>query len=452
VDLKTGRGSFVLKHLSLDREHESAVFSMEKTRNRLDLAFRGLLTQETLDRVFEQPPLHVAWLRGDAKAQLFFDDPGRSTATGALSAAAFFLQPKPGHPLMIKEVELRANSSTVTVKKAALLWGDTPMEVTGRLGAAERGFHVDLDVKTGSVSLDRIISAFSGDTQEPGQKTGGGPLPVQGTIRISASDLSYGTYVFAPIRTNVFLDRNSVRIRVLDARLCGIAISGHIQPLGKDMLIDLQSVAAGLPLEPLLDCMSSNKRITGTFSLIGTFHAKGKTAQLVRSIDGWTEFSAKDGKFYTYPLLARVLAFLNVTELLRGRLPDMGRNGFAYKTIKFKGQIKGGKLVLREAVVEGATLNLAAEGEIDFATHTLDVTVLVAPFKTIEFILSKIPLVRNILANRLITVPVRLTGDLNNPDVTALDPEAIGQNLLGIMRSILSLPFKVLDPLLNRDE
>ena len=46
-------------------------------------------------------------------------------------------------------------------------------------------------------------------------------------------------------------------------------------------------------------------------------------------------------------------------------------------------------------------------------------------------------------------MPVRLTGDLNNPDITPLDPAAIGQNLLGIMRSILALPFKVLDPLLH---
>jgi hypothetical protein len=448
VDIRTGRGVFILKHLSLERAHESAVFSMERTRKTVDLSFRGVLTQESLDRIFENPPLHVAWLRGDAQAQLFFDDPGRSTAKGALSAGAFFFEPKRGHPVMVKEVELRANGSTVTVKKAALLWGDTPMEIKGWVGAAEEGFRVDLDVAAGSVSMDRIVSAFSPNTQEPG-KGPRGPLPVQGTIRVSANDLSYGVYVFAPVKTSVFLDRNSVRIHVRDARLCGIAISGHIQPLSQDMLIDLQTVAVGLPLEPLLDCMSSNKRITGSFNLIGKFHGKGKTAQLIRSIDGWTEFSAKDGKFYTYPLLARLLAFLNVTELLRGKLPDMGRDGFAYKSIKVKGEMKGGKLLLREAVVEGATLNLAAVGEIDFATHTLDVTVLVAPFKTLEFILSKIPVVRNILANRLITVPVRLTGDLNNPDVTPLDPSAIGKNLLGIMRSILSLPFKVLDPLLN---
>jgi hypothetical protein len=325
------------------------------------------------------------------------------------------------------------------------------MEVTGQVGPGENGLRVDLDVAAGSVSLERIISAFSADPKKP-EASKGGPLRVQGTVRVSANDLSYGTYVFAPVKTDVFLDRNSVRIQVLDARLCGVVITGHIQPLGEDMLLDLQPVAVGLPLEPLLDCMASNKRITGNFTLIGKFHGKGRTAQLIRSVNGWTEFSAKDGKFYTYPLLARLLAVLNVTELLRGKLPDMGRDGFAYESVRIKGEMKGGKLLLREAVVVGATLNLAAIGEIDFATHTLDVTVLVAPFKTIEFVLSKIPLIRNILANRLITVPVRLTGDLNNPEVTLLDPTAIGQNLLGIMRSILSLPFKVLNPLLGTDK
>ena len=451
ADLRTGSSGFALKQLKIDRERESAVFSMSRTRKLLSLSFGGSLSQETLDRIFEQPPLHIGRLQGDAQAEISFDEPGSSTVKGSLSGEALFFEPKPGHPVMIRKIELRASNRTVMINKAGLLWGDTPMEVTGRVGASDGAFRIDLDVAGGSAAMDRIVSAFS-TTREPGEGPRAAPLPVQGTIRVSANDLTFGTYVFAPVKADVHLDRNSVRIHVRDARLCGISISGHIQPLGQDMLIDLQPVAVGLPLEPLLDCLSSNKRITGTFSLIGKFHAKGKRAQIIRSLDGYTEFSAKDGRFYTYPVLARILAFLNVTELLRGRLPDMGRDGFAYQSVKVKGVMKGGKLVLREAIVEGATLNLAAEGEIDFATHTMDVTVLVAPFKTIEFILSKIPLVRNILANRLITVPVRLTGDLNNPDITPLDPAAIGQNLLGIMRSVLALPFKVLDPLLHPGE
>jgi len=74
-------------------------------------------------------------------------------------------------------------------------------------------------------------------------------------------------------------------------------------------------------------------------------------------------------------------------------------------------------------------------------------TVLVAPFKTIEAILGKIPLLKSVLANKLITVPVRVSGDLNNPNIILLDPKAVGGHVLDIMEGILDLPFKVVDPL-----
>ena len=172
---------------------------------------------------------------------------------------------------------------------------------------------------------------------------------MQGTIRVSANDLPIGTYVFAPVKADVFLDRNSVRIQVLDARLCGIAVSGHIQPLGQDMLIDLQPVAVGQPLEPLLDCLSSNKRITGTFSLIGKFHGKGKTRSdhpLPRRVDRVL------GQGRQVLHLSAPGAHPGIPErdgAAAGKLPDMGRDGFAYQSIKVKGEMKGGKLMLREA-------------------------------------------------------------------------------------------------------
>lgn len=450
LDLNAGPGRLHIKRLAVEREKEHALLSMDSGGREFGLSFQGSISQETLDRIFEKTPVSIGWLKGDARVRVDLDRPGQSSAQGALTGGGLFVEPKQGHPLLVREIALRAANRTLTVQKSLLLWGDTPLATTGKISASNAGFRIDLDVNAGSVSLARIIDAFSPPPPEEEQEAG--PLPVQGTVRVTANDLALGSFVFAPTKADVFLDRNSVRVNVLEARLCSIAISGHIQPLGRDLLLDLQPVALEQQMEPLIDCLTTNKRITGTYSLIGSFHAKGKASEIVRSLDGSVLFSAKNGKFYTYPLLARILAFLNVTELLRGRLPDMGRDGFAYDSVKLKGTMKRGKLTLTETVVEGATLNMAAEGEIDFTNNTLNVTVLVAPFKTIEFILSKIPLVRNLLANRLITVPVRLTGDLNNPDITALDPTAIGQNLLGIMRGILSLPFKVLDPLLHPGE
>jgi hypothetical protein len=271
-------------------------------------------------------------------------------------------------------------------------------------------------------------------------------LEAQGTVRISAESVTWGSYVFRPVTVNVLLDRKSVRVQILDAKLCGLSLPGQVQPSDNDILLDLQPLAVAQPLEPFVNCISTNKRMDGTFAVAGTIHAKGKAVDLVRSLDGHIDFAAVNGRIYTYPLLARVFFFLNVSQLLLGQMPDMGTDGFAYKSIKIRGDVKGGRLVLQQAIVEGSTVNLVADGWVDFGTDQIDMTVLVAPFKTIEYILSKIPILRNVLANRLVTVPVRVTGNRHNPDVTPLDPTATGKHLLNLMEGILKLPFKVLSP------
>ncbi len=58
-----------------------------------------------------------------------------------------------------------------------------------------------------------------------------------------------------------------------------------------------------------------------------------------------------------YPLLPSILSFLNITEILRGELSDMGWDGFAYKSIKLKGDIQNGPLLQHEVVIEDDIVN-----------------------------------------------------------------------------------------------
>jgi hypothetical protein len=73
-------------------------------------------------------------------------------------------------------------------------------------------------------------------------------------------------------------------------------------------------------------------------------------------------------------------------------------------------------------------------------------TVLVAPLKTVDSVITRIPLVGDILGGSLISIPVSVKGDLKKPDVTILPPAAVGEGLLGIMQRTLELPVQVIQP------
>jgi hypothetical protein len=72
--------------------------------------------------------------------------------------------------------------------------------------------------------------------------------------------------------------------------------------------------------------------------------------------------------------------------------------------------------------------------------------VAVAPLKTVDWVVQRIPIVDYILKGTLISIPVRVHGDLNDPKIIPLDPSLLGSEFVGIMKRTLKLPFKLVQP------
>jgi hypothetical protein len=191
-------------------------------------------------------------------------------------------------------------------------------------------------------------------------------------------------------------------------------------------------------------------RATGDFELKGRIFAQGKPEDLFDSFKGDLEFRAKDGQINYSVGLFRILEFINVTEMYRGKLPDMKKEGLPYQLISVRGSLQNGKFTIKELTLDGPTVEMVAQGEIDLRNQQMNFTVLVAPLKTVDRIIKLIPLVREILAGTLVTIPLAVHGNLKDPKVTYLSPSAIGSELLAIMQRTLRLPFKVIEPLMLR--
>lgn len=92
-------------------------------------------------------------------------------------------------------------------------------------------------------------------------------------------------------------------------------------------------------------------------------------------------------------------------------------------------------------------MGIAGYGSIDLTNKKVDAVVLVAPLKTVDFVVKKIPLVRNILKGTLIAIPFKIQGTLDNRKVT-LAPSELGKGLLGIMKRTLHLPIDIIQPII----
>jgi hypothetical protein len=135
----------------------------------------------------------------------------------------------------------------------------------------------------------------------------------------------------------------------------------------------------------------------------------------------------------------------------------MRKEGLPYNQITIKVMLQKDKMIFKELTLHGPTMEIVGQGEIDLADQKISLKVLVAPLKTVDRITKRIPLVNTIFAGTLVTIPVKVQGDLKDPKVTALSPSAVGAELFAIMKRTLGLPFKVIEPLLplpkqERDE
>jgi hypothetical protein len=145
----------------------------------------------------------------------------------------------------------------------------------------------------------------------------------------------------------------------------------------------------------------------------------------------------------------RIFAFLHLTEHSAKDNEDLteGKGEMSYKSLQAKGDLHSGKLFIKELVLEASAVELVSQGEIDFVHRRIDLVVLAVPLKRVNWVIQHIPIIGYILGGTLISVPVRVHGDLNAPKIVPLDPSVIGSELMGIMKRTLKLPFKVTQPI-----
>jgi uncharacterized protein YhdP len=127
-------------------------------------------------------------------------------------------------------------------------------------------------------------------------------------------------------------------------------------------------------------------------------------------------------------------------------MPDVATEGLFYDSIRIKGELQNNTFTFTEAILEGPTMNIVGQGSIDIAQEKVNLEVLVSPLKTVDSIVGAIPIIRGITGGILIAVPVKVRGDLANPEVVPLAPAAVGGRIFDIMKNTLQAPVKLITP------
>jgi hypothetical protein len=276
-----------------------------------------------------------------------------------------------------------------------------------------------------------------------------------GELRVVSENFTYGSYTWQPIHADISFNEADTSIVIKKADLCGIQFPGILKVSSNEFEFYFNPVARNQNLGPTITCLSDKKDLAdGTFSLNGELMSKARLEDFPKSLTGNLDFTADQGRIYRFGMLAKIFALLNVTEIYRGEVPDLAGKGFAYNSMSANAVFEDGKLIIKESSIDSPSMGIAIEGDIDLIKKKVDLTVLVAPFKTVDRIVKLIPLISNILGGKLVSIPFRAVGELGDPDVIPLSPTAVGSGLLGILQRTLELPITIIQPVLpgSKDE
>jgi hypothetical protein len=352
---------------------------------------------------------------------------------------------------LINETTPEATRNRVRLKATDLTWGENHLTLIGGITLSKNETLLDLALTADAIDWNQVHNLV--DFAEKKSKIPDNRLSKRdllGTLRVHANNFKYETYSANPLKADLSFKPDKVVISVNEAVVCSISFQGRLKVDKHTLEIFLVPTAVKQLLAPAIACITDQKHLAkGTFNLNGQLLSKSRPEEFLQSLSGEVSFSAAKGRIYRFGLLAKILSILNVTEIYRGEIPDLTGEGFAYHGMTISADLQGGKLIMQECAIDGVSMGIACEGNIDLSEKKMDLIILVAPFKTVDRIVKFIPLIGHILGGKLISIPFRAKGDLADPDVMPLHPTAVGSEVLGILERTLKLPITIMQPVFS---
>jgi hypothetical protein len=439
-----------IHNITVKDRNSDATAEVMLDKETIDAAFRGTLASNTVKAIFAESTFSDAALEGDFKIHISVRRPDQSSAAGTLKGANIPIPWDRAVPLVVKNIELRAEGQDIVINTAQLTAGNMQFSAKGTVSKLPSWYAVDMDLSSDGIEWEALESIF-GDTAHKVKKPDKRflkDLPVRGTLRVLSDFLRFRQFNLKPFHADVTFDGKTALLQVKKAALCEISTTGDLSITDQGIKLAISLSAKDLAFSPTILCLTDkNADFTGTFRMEAHLKGEGTIETLADSLNGTFKLHAKDGKILKSKSIDKTLDLLNESENFKGEFPDIEKEIVSYSVLDAHGSLQGKILQIEEGMLDASVMGIMARGSIDLSNETFDLNALVAPLKTVSRIVRKIPILGHILGGNLVSVPVKLSGNMKDPQVTFLSPSAIGSEFLGIVQRTIKLPVTLIEPI-----
>ncbi len=465
IDLSTRDKAFTLRRATIKDRDSDANISFAMRDALAEVGFTGVLAARSLAPILGRPAENYPGIvSGDIQVAFDLQRQGRNTARGNLTGERVDLRNLTGKPLKLERFDMQGNGNALQIRELTMDWAQQKATIHGAVTRDANELAMNLDIDSPGIVIDALRGApapkatgvASGSKTAPGKPFDLWSLPVRGAVSLRTDFLEYRGYRVQGIRADAKLQHELATVNLSEASLCGITfpLSLRVTPDVFDASVNV--TAKDQSIERAAQCLAGREVIiTGNFNLSSALTTRGPTQRIGESLAehlaGSVEFSTRNGVIRKMTLLSSILSLKSVRDLNKSDA-TLGPDGFKYQSIVVDARIDDGRLTFEQAALDSSALGLAATGTINLQDFDSRLSVLVAPFGTLDRIARKIPIVGYVIGGAFTSIPISITGDIRKPIVVPLGPQAVGSEVLGIFERTFKLPGKMVEPLSTKPD
>ncbi len=443
----------------VDRFSKARIEIEQTAKNLFETSFSGYLDQRSIHNICRTQTYFMGSALGHFSLQVQPNPFHIKSALGKIQLNDLFL-PIPGaqQRLGIENLEIKADPKQLRIQKGQMIWGTSAVNLSGTIDTAFQYNRVDLHCKAGNIAWDGIRSAFFAQKSKESTKDtriADRLRKIRGSLNIKADTFQLDRFSWQPLQIELKFEKNRITLSSsAQSSLCSIRTPGTLSIEDGTIRLQARPEIAGRDLEDILSCFHGTKQqLTGRCSLTGNLQSRGSDWEgLKNAFQGSLHLSAENGRIYKATLLSKVLQLLNTTEIFFGSIPDLEKEGFAYHTLKMDCVLEDSILKIESGFLNAQSMAIEFIGRFDPRSTELELLIAVAPLKTVDRLLAKIPLIKGLTGNHLVSIPLKVSGTLDKHRITPIPPHRLGQNFLDMLKRTLKAPVAIIQPLLENNQ
>ena len=437
-----------VKEILIADGERRARMTLDLALDRLAFSFDGALEQSTLNRILQTPPPVGSLIQGEFDVSAYVEEPLRFSARGRLAGRELRV-PLKTEPAVIESFFAEADQNGVHVRSADVRWRNSRLSFLGTLAPETKGLRLEMDIAADKVVGEEIreLLAGGGNRESNGGMSGIALPPVVGTVRLKADTFTVFGFDWKPFHAAVSLSPHGIGGTIERGDVCGIGAEGRVDFADGVIGLDLRLSVTDGQLEPTSLCLTGNTRaVTGGYSLQAQIAGRGTPETVAQTLRGEFGINVQDGRFVqlanpdSHTPLEAAFDYLNATDDFSVAFPDLHRESFPFRSVRYGGMVEGMTLVNTELAIQSSLFVIAADGTVDLEHKYIDARGLVSVRMPGGSVIRRMPIVGSIFGGSILGIPVRVRGSLERPEVTYLAPADVGTQLLRVPARILSVP------------